>query len=184
MHRFQIAAIAFCCAGLTGCSTFHSSRLEIPTGRSDYRLFFTQRHHPEFPRQAYYTVVHRGHEQPLGTFASRIKVDERGVDDRQMKVGRDFRPQAVFSPSGQTLLITENCWDAVPDFGYLLVRLRDGRPTEPTYLQMPTRPLIPYGDHPDVLSVDEQTVKVRYLSGERKFSFRELQPGMPWIKAP
>jgi hypothetical protein len=187
MRPLFVLTIAFCSLVFGGCSTPLSRTREIPTGRTEYQLFFVQRSNHQYPRQAHYRLVDRNSGRTLATFASQIKVDERGVDNRPLRIGRDFTPLVVVSPSGQTLLITEDCWDAVPENGYLLVKLRGEKPPESAYLRMPrgrSDPPNPYGWQAKVRALDDQDVRVDYQRGQRTFSLQQLQSASSRLRAP
>ena len=163
--------------GLSSCATVPRLNNPLSHAQNDYELTFVQSATSEYPIQAHYELRSRESGKIIATFASNIKIDERGVDDRQMRVGKEFNPTWSFSPSGRTLLITEDCWDAIPDNGYLLVQFEQNKVLRSVYLDIPPKlSQPPYGVQADILALNDHRVIVSYGSERQTFSLSELMP--------
>lgn len=173
-----LSALLFC-----GCATTVNRGHPIPTTSNRYAISFHQSSSREFGDQAHYNIRTKDSDTVIGRIPSEIKVDERGVDDRPMIAGRDFKPTAISSPTGRTIIITEDCWDAVPFHTYLVVRLSDHSIESRAYRNIPRHSTSPgpiYGYSAVVESLTDHEVIVSYGDGTTKrFTIDSLPPLTP-----
>ena len=154
-----------------GCTARIDREHSVPTTSNRYAIFFHQSSSREFGNQSFYNIQSRDSDTVIGRVPSEIKVNETGVDDRPMIVGRDFKPLAISSPSGKTIIITEDSWDAVPFHTYLVVRISDGVIESSVYRNIPghSPPLGPiYGYLAVVESLTDHEVRLSYGDGSTK----------------
>ncbi len=150
---------------LAGCAATVSREHSVPTTSNRYAISFHQSPSREFGGQSFYEIRVRESDSLIGRVPSEIKVDQRGVDDRPLRVGRDFRPLAVSSPSGRTIIITEDCWEAIPFNTYLVIRLSEGKIASSVYRDIPRHSTSPgpiYGYSATVESLTDHEVTVSY----------------------
>ena len=166
-----------------GCAATVNRGHSIPSTSNQYAISFHQPSSREFGNQAHYNIHTKDSDTVIGRIPSEIKVDERGVDDRPMIAGRDFKPSAISSQTGRTIIITEDCWDAVPFHTYLIVRLSDNRIESGAYRNIPRHSTSPgpiYGYSTVVESLTDHEVSVSYGDGTTKrFTLDSLPPLTP-----
>lgn len=143
----------------------------MPTTSNRYAISFHQSSSREFGDQSFYDIRVPESDSPIGRVPSEIKIDQRGVDDKPLRVGRSFKPLAVYSHSGRTIVITEDCWDAVTFDAYLVVRISDNMIVSSDYRvipihQSPAGPI--YGYNAVVESLSDREITVSYGDGSSK----------------
>jgi hypothetical protein len=154
-----------------GCATRASREYSVPTKGHQYAISFHQSSSREFGDRCFYSINGRQLGTVIGRVPSQIKVDERGVDDRPLRGGRDFKPSAVSNASGSCIIITEDCWDVVPFDTYLVIRISNHKITSSVYRNVPRHSpsLVPiYGYLGVVDSLTEHEVRVSYGDGTSK----------------
>lgn len=155
-----IGALAF-----AGCQ---SSRYLCETIPPDCprQIVFVQESSEGFGRDAHYEISDAKSGRLFGKVRSSIGADERGVDGRRLRAGRDFAPVAAVSLSGDTILVVEDCWDAVPACKHLLIQLSTDA-MRSRYIAMPVKSSIPpYPTPPAIMGLTDDVVRFQFIADE------------------